>query len=47
MDVIFLNNSKKFINNLKKSKKVMIEATFFDAGSKVIEFDVEGLKWEK
>jgi hypothetical protein len=46
-DVIFLNDSEKFIKNIKKSKKVMIEATFFDAGSKIMEFNVEGLKWDK
>ncbi len=47
MDVVFLNNSAKFLKKLKTAKKVMIECTFFNAGSKVIEFDVEGLKWTK
>lgn len=47
MDVIFLNNSAKFLKKLKTAKKVMIECTFFNAGSKVIEFNVEGLKWDK
>jgi len=46
-DVIFLNNSSKFLKKLKTAKKVMIETTFFDAGNKVIEFNVEGLKWDK
>lgn len=46
-DVIFLNNSSKFIKKLKASKKVMIESTFFDAGNKIFEFNVEGLVWDK
>jgi hypothetical protein len=47
MDVVFIDNSKKFIDNLKKSKKLMIEANFYNAGKKVIEFNIEGFKWEK
>jgi len=46
-DIIFFENSQKFLNKLKTSKKIMIEAQFFNAGSKVIEFDVEGLTWDK
>jgi hypothetical protein len=46
-DVIFINNSQSFIAKLKTAKKVMIECTFFDAGRKIMEFDVEGLKWDK
>lgn len=44
-DVIFINNSSKFISKLKKAKKVMLEIVFYDAGKKIIEFDTEGLKW--
>lgn len=46
-DVIFLNNSKDFINKLRSSKKVMIECEFYDSGNKVFEFNTEGLKWDK
>ncbi|OPC54798.1 hypothetical protein DSC47_08975 [Elizabethkingia miricola] len=46
-DVIFLNNSKTFLDKLKKSKKVMIELTFFNEGKTVFEFNTEGLKWDK
>jgi hypothetical protein len=46
-DVIFIDNSKRFLKKLKSSKKVLIETTFYNEGNKVIEFDVEGLKWDK
>ncbi len=46
-DVIFLNNSSKFLTNLKTAKKLMIEAPFFNAGRQIINFDVEGLTWDK
>ncbi|MCG2611804.1 hypothetical protein LZZ90_09840 [Flavobacterium sp. SM15] len=46
-DVIFINNAAKFISKLKKAKKVMLEVGFFDAGRKVLEFETEGLKWNK
>lgn len=45
-DVIFFNSNSKFISKLKQSKKVMIEAPFFEAGRQVIYFETEGLKWE-
>lgn len=44
-NVIFLNSSNKIISKLKTAKKLLIEATFFSAGSKHIQFDVSGLKW--
>lgn len=46
-DVIFLNNATNFISKLKDSKKVMIELTFFNEGNKILEFDTEGLEWDK
>lgn len=46
-DVIFINDEKRFISKLKKAEKLMIEAQFFQAGNKVIEFDVAGLEWNK
>jgi hypothetical protein len=46
-DVIFLDNTPKFLSKLKKAKKLMIEAPFFNAGRQVINFDVAGLSWKK
>lgn len=46
-DVVFISNSTKFISKIKKSKKLMLEIPFFDAGNKVFEFNVEGLNWNK
>lgn len=42
---IFLSRSKSIIENLKKSKKVIIELDFFDNGFSQFEFNVEGLRW--
>ena len=46
-DLIFISNPSNFISNLKTSKKLMIEAPFFDAGRQIIYFDVDSLKWDK
>jgi hypothetical protein len=46
-DIIFLENSQKLLNKLKTAKKLMVETQFFNAGSQVIEFDVDGLNWNK
>lgn len=43
---IFLETNL-LLDKLKKSKKLMIEAPFFNAGRKIIKFDIEGLKWDK
>jgi hypothetical protein len=47
MNQIFIENSNRFLKRLKKSKKIMIEALFFNEGTKVIEFNVEGLVWNR
>ncbi len=46
-DILFLSNSAQFIKNLKAAKQLKIEAPFFQAGRQIIEFDVEGLVWDK
>ena len=46
-DLIFLNSAQTIINKLKKAKKLMIEAPFFEAGRQIIYFDVDGFKWDK
>lgn len=47
LDYIFFDHSDAFIQKLKTSKKLMIESVFFRTGGKIIEFDTEGLKWDK
>jgi hypothetical protein len=44
-DKIFLNGAQSIIGRLKKAKKLVIEAGFYQAGSRQMEFNVEGLKW--
>ncbi len=46
-DLIFLINSSKFIEKLKTAKTVMIETTFFNSGSQIMEFNVDDFHWEK
>jgi hypothetical protein len=46
-DVIFLTSVSKIISKLKTSKKLMIEAPFYDAGRQIILFNVEGFTWDK
>lgn len=45
-DVIFIESYSKFLNKLKKAKKVSLEPEFYQAGKQIINFNVEGLKWE-
>lgn len=45
-DLIFLEPAKTFVSHLKKAKKVIVQADFFEGGTKEMEFDVEGLKWD-
>jgi hypothetical protein len=46
-DVIFINATSKFINRLKTSSTVKIEAEFFQSGFRVMEFNTSGLKWNQ
>lgn len=45
-ETIFVSDADDFIAKLKKSKKVVIEKTLYQAGNPQFEFNVEGLKWE-
>ena len=45
-DVIFIENSAKFLKKLKTAQKLIIEAEFFESGLKTMEFNVKGFKWE-
>lgn len=48
MDVIFLKKEKELIEKFKTAKKIMIEAPFFDSGSKQFTFTVgKPLEWDK
>lgn len=47
-DVIFLKKEKELIDKFKTAKKIMIEAPFFDCGSKQFTFTVDKpLEWNK
>ncbi|WP_316838721.1 hypothetical protein [Pedobacter gandavensis] len=45
-DVVFIDNTARFISNLKKHKKLLIEAEFYKEGSRQMAFDIEGFKWD-
>lgn len=48
-DVLFVMHDKtedKIINQLKTSKKLVIEVPFYQEGKKQFTFDVSGLKWD-
>lgn len=45
-EYIFLHNQKRFVDRLRKAKSVQIEASFFQQGSRVMEFAVEELEWQ-
>jgi hypothetical protein len=45
-DTIFIVGANSFISKLKKSKKVVVEKTLYQAGSPQFEFTVDGLKWD-
>jgi len=42
---IFINNYKSFVSRAKRSKKIYIEAEFYQEGMRVMEFNSEGLKF--
>ena len=43
--VLFIRNYDRFLANARKAKTVYIEAQFFQEGTRVFEFAIEGLKW--
>jgi hypothetical protein len=45
-DVVFLGNEKKVISKLKTAEKIILEAQFYEAGYKQINFSTKGLKWD-
>lgn len=42
---IFINNEKSLVEKIKKSKKMVVEAEFYNEGTRQIEFNTENLKW--
>jgi len=44
-NMLFINSTKKLMNKLKTSKKIIIQAEFYDNGLQLMEFDVDGFKW--
>jgi hypothetical protein len=45
-NVIFIRGYGRMVRSLKSSKKVIVEANFYQAGEQQLTFDVSGLKWE-
>ena len=45
-DIAFVENTSRFINNLKKSNKVIVEMEFYQDGRRAIEFNVKGFEWK-
>ncbi|MDU6539162.1 hypothetical protein [Mixta calida] len=46
-DVIFFDQSSSFIKNIKSHKKLIVEADFYQSGSKQFKFDLEGFSSPK
>lgn len=44
--VLFINSTSRFISRLKKSKKMIIEATLYQDGNQQMEFNTSGFKWQ-
>ncbi len=44
--LIFIESEKRFLNSLKKSKHVIVEAGFYQEGRQQLEFNTAGLKWD-
>ena len=44
--MVFIEGAKGFLANLKKSKRVVIEAEFFQNGLQQMTFETANLKWE-
>tara|TARA_R110002051_G_scaffold297564_2_gene363963 strand:+ start:20743 stop:21333 length:591 start_codon:yes stop_codon:yes gene_type:complete len=47
MNVIFPSQSNSLIKKLKEAKTVKIEAPFYNEGRQVLNFNIDGLVWDK
>lgn len=45
-ETVFVRGAQGFIGKLKRSKRVVIEKTLYQAGNPQFEFNVAGLKWD-
>ncbi len=45
-NMVFLNDDRRFLQKLKKSKKLIVEAEFFQNGIQQMTFDTTNLEWE-
>jgi hypothetical protein len=45
-NIIFISGGLPFIEDVKQSKKLAIEALFFKSGTRIFEFEVDGLKFD-
>lgn len=43
--VLFIEGASRFLSHLRRSKKLILEAPFYQAGRRQMEFDVRGLNW--
>lgn len=46
-NVIFITNHSRFVQNLKRSSRVFVEAEFFQAGVQQMSFETAGLVWPR
>ena len=42
---VFLSPASKFVSELKKSKKIIIEGNYYQSGSQISEFKTENFEW--
>lgn len=47
LNIVFIDNSEKFITRLKTAKKLIIQSEFYKEGFKNIKFETAGFAWEK
>lgn len=45
-DTLFIKPPQDFVERLKTARKLKIEAEYFQAGRRVLEFNAGGLKWD-
>lgn len=43
---IFLYPASRFVSEVKKAKKTLIQVTYYQAGDQISEFNTSGFKWE-
>lgn len=43
---LFIDNYPRFVTNMRKATRLRIEATFFQEGARVLEFDVSNFEWD-